>query len=119
MIIERATAKSVSEYLEEKLWSQIMEYDALFSIDSRKSGFEYMPSRLIARAIDYARFGQLFLHEGKMKGEQLISKEWVRDARGLTTNINGGDIPTVIPPTRFLLQEILDRKSISCRIKTL
>jgi CubicO group peptidase (beta-lactamase class C family) len=80
LIIERATGKSVSEYLEEKLWSQIMEYDALFSIDSRKSGFEYMPSRLIARAIDYARFGQLFLHDGNWNGKQLISKEWVEES---------------------------------------
>ncbi len=51
LIIERATNKTVSEYLQEKLWSEVMEYDALFSIDSKKSGFEYMPSRLIARAI--------------------------------------------------------------------
>ena len=80
LIIERATAKSVSEYLEEKLWSQIMEYDALLSIDSKKSGFGYMPSRLIARAIDYARFGQLFLHEGNWNGTQLISKEWIRES---------------------------------------
>jgi hypothetical protein len=80
LIIERATGKSVSEYLEEKLWSRIMEYDALFSIDSKRSGFEYMPSRLIARAIDYARFGRLFLNEGNWNGEQLISKEWVREA---------------------------------------
>ncbi len=76
-IIERATNKTVSEYLEEKLWSQIMTRDALFSIDSKKSGFEYMPSRLIARAIDYARFGRLFLNEGDWNGEQIISKNWV------------------------------------------
>ena len=35
-----------------------MEYNALFSIDSEESNFEYVPSRLIARAIDYTRFGQ-------------------------------------------------------------
>ena len=77
LILEQATGKTVSEYLEEKLWSQTMEYDALFSIDSKKSGFEYMPSRLIARAIDYARFGRLFLKEGNWNGKQLISKDWV------------------------------------------
>jgi CubicO group peptidase (beta-lactamase class C family) len=77
LIIERATNKTVSKYMEEKLWSKIMEYDALFSIDSKKSGFEYMPSRLMARAIDYARFGRLFLHEGNWKGKQIISKDWV------------------------------------------
>lgn len=77
LIIERATGKTVSKYLEEKLWSQIMEYDALFSIDSKESGFEYMPSRLIARAIDYARFGHLFLKKGDFNGNQIISENWV------------------------------------------
>jgi hypothetical protein len=80
LIIERATNKTVSEYLEEKLWSNIMEYDALFSIDSKKSGFEYMPSRLIARAIDYARFGRLFLNNGNWNGNQIISKNWVLES---------------------------------------
>ena len=77
LIIERVTGKTVSKYLEEKLWSQIMEYDALFSIDSKKYGFEYMPSRLIARAIDYARFGRLFLEQGNWNGNQIISQNWV------------------------------------------
>ena len=76
LIIERATGKTVSEYIEERLWSQIMEYDALFSIDSKESGFEYMPSRLIARAIDYARFGRLYLEKGHWNGQQIISEDW-------------------------------------------
>jgi len=80
LIIERVTNKTVSKYLEEKLWSKTMEYDALFSIDSKKSGFEYMPSRLIARAIDYARFGRLFLKEGNWNGTQIISKNWVLES---------------------------------------
>lgn len=77
LIIERATGKTVSEYMEEKLWSRIMEYDALFSVDSKRSGFEYMPSRLIARAIDYARFGRLFLREGNWEGRQLLGVETI------------------------------------------
>lgn len=80
LIIERATNRTVSNYLQEKLWSQVMEYDALFSIDSKRSGFEYMPSRLIARAIDYARFGRLFLKEGNWNGNQIISKDWVTES---------------------------------------
>jgi CubicO group peptidase (beta-lactamase class C family) len=80
LIIERATDKTVSAFLEEKLWSRTMEYDALFSIDSKESGFEYMPSRLIARAIDYARFGRLYLNKGNMGGEQLVSQDWVEDS---------------------------------------
>lgn len=80
LIIERATQLTVSNYLEQKLWSKIMEYDALFSIDSKESDFEYMPSRLIARAIDYARFGQLMLNEGNWYGNQIISKDWVLES---------------------------------------
>ena len=80
LILERATTVSVSNYLEQKLWSKIMEYDALFSVDSKESNFEYMPSRLIARAIDYARFGQLMLNEGNWYGSQLISKDWIQES---------------------------------------
>lgn len=80
LILERVTEKSVSQYLEEKLWSKIMAYDALFSVDSKESGFEYMPSRLIARAIDYARFGRLFLKEGNWNGQQILSKKWVSES---------------------------------------
>ncbi len=96
LIIERASGKTVSEYLEEKLWSQIMLYDALFSIDSKKSGFEYMPSRLIARAIDYARFGRLFLKEGSWNGKQVISKDWV-----LQSTRENKSIPRDIYPDWF------------------
>lgn len=77
LIIERVTRKTVSEYLSEKLWSQMMEYDALFSIDRKKAGFEYMPSRLIARAIDYARFGQLYINYGRFYDEQILPETWV------------------------------------------
>ena len=77
LVLERATGMTVSKYLEKKLWSKIMGYDALFSIDSKDSGFEYMPSRLIARAVDYARFGRLYLNKGMWNGQQIISEDWV------------------------------------------
>lgn len=81
LIIERTTKKNVSDYLEEKLWTQIdTEYDALFALDSKKSGFELMPSMLVARAIDYAKFGRLFLNNGNWNGKQVISKEWVSES---------------------------------------
>jgi CubicO group peptidase (beta-lactamase class C family) len=93
LIIERATKKTVSEYLEEKLWAEIMEYDALFSIDSKRSGFEYMPSRLIARAIDYARFGRLYLHKGEWNGRQIISGSWTKESTTENTSIPRDQYP--------------------------
>ncbi len=81
LIVERATKKNVSEYLEDKLWTQIdTEFDALFCLDSKKSGFELMPSMLVARAIDYAKFGRLFLNNGNWNGKQVISKQWVSES---------------------------------------
>lgn len=87
MIVERATGKTVSKYLEEKLWKKVMRYDALFSIDSEESGFEYMPSRLIARARDWARFGRLYLNEGRWEDQQIISKDWVIESTREHTEI--------------------------------
>ena len=81
LILERVTNKNVSEYLEEKLWTQIdTEFDAQFCLDSEKSGFELMPSMLVARAIDYAKFGRLFLNNGNWNGKQVISNEWVLES---------------------------------------
>jgi CubicO group peptidase (beta-lactamase class C family) len=39
-----------------------------------------MPSRLIARAIDYARFGRLFLNEGNWNGKQIIPESWAEES---------------------------------------
>jgi CubicO group peptidase (beta-lactamase class C family) len=96
LILERATKSTVSEYLEKKLWSKIMEYDALFSVDSEESNFEYMPSRLMARAVDYARFGQLMLNEGNWKGNQIVSESWV-----LESTRENKSIPRAIYPQWF------------------
>ncbi len=79
MIISRATGRPVSQYLQEKIWSRLdMEYDASWSIDSRKHQTEKAFCCINARARDFARLGRLYLHEGNWNGEQIVSKEWVR-----------------------------------------
>jgi CubicO group peptidase (beta-lactamase class C family) len=81
MVIERATGMSVSEYMSTRLWIPLgAEYDATWSLDSDASGFEKMESGLNATAIDYARFGRLFLHEGESNGTRVVSRDWVREA---------------------------------------
>jgi CubicO group peptidase (beta-lactamase class C family) len=79
MILERATGQPVAVYLQEKIWKPLgMEYPASWSLDSEKSGFEKMESGINARAIDFAKFGRLFLNNGNWDGRQIISEEWVR-----------------------------------------
>ncbi len=81
LILERATGKPVTQYLQEKLWTPLgMEYDGSWSLDSDKSSFEKMETGINAPAIDFAKFGRLFLKQGEWNGQQLISQEWVAEA---------------------------------------
>jgi CubicO group peptidase (beta-lactamase class C family) len=78
LIVEKATGKSLSEYLEEKIWKPLgMEYDASWSIDSKKHKTEKAYCCINARARDYAKFGRLYLDKGNWNGKQIISKDWV------------------------------------------
>ena len=81
MILERTTGRSVTEYLQSKIWDPLgMEFGGSWSIDSEASDFEKMETGINARAIDFARFGQLFLNEGAWNGQQVISAAWVRES---------------------------------------
>jgi hypothetical protein len=91
LILERATGMTVSQYLEKTIWKPLgMEHSASWSLDS-EDGFEKMESGINARAIDFAKFGRLFLHEGNWNGTQIISEEWVhRSTRAERSCIQGG-----------------------------
>jgi CubicO group peptidase (beta-lactamase class C family) len=81
LIIERATGMHVAEYLQEKFWKPMgAEFPASWSMDSEASGFEKMESGINARAIDYARFGLIFLHNGTWNGVQILPEAWVAES---------------------------------------
>lgn len=78
LILERVTGMPVAKYLSERIWKPMgAEFEASWSLDSRKSGFEKMESGINASAIDFARFGLLYLHDGFFNGRQVLPKEWV------------------------------------------
>lgn len=78
LILERATGKTVTAYLQEKLWTPLgMEFDGSWSLDSEESGFEKMESGINARAIDFAKLGRLYLNHGNWNGTQVVPAEWV------------------------------------------
>jgi CubicO group peptidase (beta-lactamase class C family) len=60
--------------MQEKIWQLGMEFPATWSLDSKKHGFAKMESGLNGRAIDFATFGSLLLHNGTWNGRQLISR---------------------------------------------
>jgi CubicO group peptidase (beta-lactamase class C family) len=81
MILERVTGGSVSNYLQEKIWETLgMEFPASWSLDSQHSGMEKMESGLNARAIDFAKFGRLYLRHGDWNGRQIIPESWVAES---------------------------------------
>lgn len=83
MILERATGRTVTDYMQEKLWNPLgMEFDGSWSTDSLTSDFEKMESGVNARAIDFAKFGVLFQNGGRWQGEQIIPQAWVEESTG-------------------------------------
>jgi CubicO group peptidase (beta-lactamase class C family) len=81
MVLERLTGRSVTAYLQEKLWEPLgMEYSGSWSINGGKDGLEKMESGINARAIDFAKFGRLMLNNGQWDGKQVVSETWVDQA---------------------------------------
>lgn len=77
MILVQATGKSITDYMNEKLWSKIgAESDAYWSVD--RAGMEFALGGLNATARDYAKIGQLFLDSGRWQGQQIVPADWVR-----------------------------------------
>ncbi len=90
MVLEKATGKSPAKYLEEKIWTKIgMKYNASWSVDSRKNKTVKSYCCLNATAIDYAKFGKLFLDKGRWEGEQIVPEYWV-DRSGTPTSPHKG-----------------------------
>ncbi len=79
IIIERSTGFPVSVYMENKIWKKLgAEFDASWSLDSQKSGFEKMESGINVRAIDFAKIGSMVLNQGKWNNEQIVSQQWIK-----------------------------------------
>lgn len=88
LILERTTGVPVSEYMQEKIWDPIeMEFDGSMSIDSEESDFEKMEAGINARAIDFAKFGRLFLENGEWNGDQVIPEDWVAESTRPDTSV--------------------------------
>ena len=79
MVIEKATGKSLSEYLSESLWKPLgAETDALWQLDSNDSGMEKAYCCIASNARDFARLGKLYRDYGKWNGRQVLDSLFVR-----------------------------------------
>lgn len=93
MIIKRATGRTITDYLQEKLWHPLgMEHEGYWLIDG--DNMEMVLGGLNCTLRDYAKIGSLYLHEGKWKGKQLVPEPWIRAS--LTP-----DAPHLMPGDEF------------------
>lgn len=94
MIIVKATGRSLSDYLQEKIWKKIgTEYDAYWLVDGE--GMEMALGGLNASLRDYAKLGRLYLNNGKYNGKQIIPEKWIKNSVEVTEthllpSTNGG-----------------------------
>jgi len=86
-ILKRATGVPPSKYLEEKIWKPLgMCSNGVWSIDE-KNQLEKAFCCMGATALDYAKFGRLYLKEGIWNNERIISESWYKKSiRRDTTN---------------------------------
>tara|TARA_B110000902_G_scaffold194494_1_gene220419 strand:+ start:2922 stop:4124 length:1203 start_codon:yes stop_codon:yes gene_type:complete len=79
MLLSRATGKSVTDYLSEKIWHPLgMETDAYWMVDD--NNVEMAFGGLNATARDYAKLGELHRLKGKWQDRQIVSEEWINAA---------------------------------------
>lgn len=77
MVINKVSGMSVSEYAAKRLWSKLeAESDAFWSLD-KEGGMEKVSCCYYATARDFARFGKLYLQNGKWGNEQIIDSTFV------------------------------------------
>lgn len=76
LILYRATGKYPADYLSEKIWQPIqMCSDGRWSTD-KTNELEKTFCCIGATALDYAKFGRLYLNKGKWNDQQIFSEDW-------------------------------------------
>lgn len=81
-ILEKATGKSLNQYMSERLWRPLgAESDGFFITDWRPGvGRTINGMGFNAVMRDYARIGQLMLHKGQAGNRRVISAQWVKES---------------------------------------
>jgi CubicO group peptidase (beta-lactamase class C family) len=79
ILVARATGKTLSDYLSEKIWRPFgMERDAVWIVDD--AGFERGGCCLAMTLRDYGRYGLFMLGGGRAGGRAVVPEGWIEAA---------------------------------------
>jgi CubicO group peptidase (beta-lactamase class C family) len=81
-ILEKATGKPVNQYMSERLWAPLgAEADGFFLTDG-PPGVGRPTNGMGFNAVlrDFARIGQMMLHNGRAGDRQIVSANWVKES---------------------------------------
>lgn len=92
ILIQKATGKSLAEYLSEKIWRPFGMQQCAYWLADECSEMNIGGSGLSSSLRDYARLGTLMLHEGKIGDKNILAEEYLTEATSLLyqTNDQGG-----------------------------
>lgn len=77
-IVQKVTGEKVADYLQPRLFEPLGITDVHW--EESPEGITTGGWGLYLKTEDLAKFGQFFLQEGRWKGRQLVSKEWIAQA---------------------------------------
>ena len=76
IVVTRATKVPLATYFQEKIWQPLgTAHNATLNTD--KKGMPVTFAGLNATALDFAKFGSMYLHKGFWNGRQIIPEHWV------------------------------------------
>lgn len=86
-VLKKATGKQVDEILAEKVFSKIGIGESDWTWDKNEEySLPYSGLHITARS--FARFGLLFLRNGKWQDQQVVPAAWVKEATGPSQEMN-------------------------------
>ena len=87
IVLERATGMRMPDYFAEKIWKPMgSEYTASWSVDSKHNMEPKAFCCINARAVDFAKFGQLYLNHGIAGNDTVVPASWISESLKITNN---------------------------------
>lgn len=91
MVIEKATGKTLYNYLTESFWKPLgSENPTLWQVDSKSHDLVKAYCCIASNAKDFARFGKLYKDHGKWNGKQLLDSAFV--AKSIKPRFKDGQV---------------------------